>query len=137
MDKRIPDKYERVTKRINGNVAVKTYTGSYALPLDVDEIQAIERLAIFEDLLEEGKLVQLPCKVDDDIYFVWDYEGKAIVDVGKVTGISHQREGIWISARYDSGLSYWHLYSEIGKSVFFDRDQATAAERRLNNEKST
>lgn len=134
MDQRIPNNYERVTKRISGNVAVKTYTGSYALPIDVDEIQAIERLAIFEDLLEEGKLVQLPCKVDDDIYFVWNCEGKVIVDVGKVTGISHQREGIWISARYDSGLSYWHLYTEIGKSVFFSRTRADIARKELNSD---
>ena len=134
MDKRIPDKYERVTKRISGNAAIKTYTGSYALPIDVDETQAIERLAIFEDLLEEGKLVQLPCKVDDDIYFVWNCEGKVIVDVGKVTGISHQREGIWISARYDSGLSYWHLYTEIGKSVFFSRTRADIARKELNSD---
>lgn len=134
MDKQIPNNYERVTKRISGNVAVKTYTGSYALPIDVDEIQAIERLAIFEDLLEEGKLVQLPCKVDDDIYFVWNCEGKVIVDVGKVTGISHQREGIWISARYDSGLSYWHLYTEIGKSVFFSRTRADIARKELNSD---
>lgn len=134
MDERIPDKYERVTKRISGNVAVKTYTGSYALPIDADEIQAIKRLAVFEDLLEEGKLIQLPCQVDDDIYFVWDYEGRAIVDVGKVIGISHQREGIWISAHYDSGLSYWHLFSEIGKSVFFDKNEADIAKEKLNNE---
>lgn len=42
---------------------VKVLSGEYLYP-------AIEKLATYEDLEEQGLLVRLPCKVGDDVYII-------------------------------------------------------------------
>lgn len=93
---------------------------------------AVDRLAELEDKIEQGTLIELPCKVGDTIFFVYDFgsvSGECIaLDEGKVDGVSHQIDGIWVHARYESGLTYWHKKQDIGKTVFFTREEA---EKRL------
>ena len=42
---------------------VKVFSGEYLYP-------AIEKLATYEDLEEQGLFVRLPCKVGDDVYII-------------------------------------------------------------------
>lgn len=67
--------YKRLTKRVNGIAAkIKTSTSDYVGTIYEEEQvlqqEIIERLAEFEDKLEAGTLVELPCKVGDMVYIV-------------------------------------------------------------------
>ena len=67
--------YKRLTKRVNGIAAkIKTSTSDYVGTIYEEEQvlqqEIIERLAELEDKLEEGTLVELPCKVGDTVYSV-------------------------------------------------------------------
>ena len=60
------EKLERLTERIDNvpdgesGVWVKEH----------DYVSAAEKLAEYEDLEEQGRLVKLPCKVGTDIYYI-------------------------------------------------------------------
>jgi hypothetical protein len=87
-----------------------------------------ERLKQYEDAEAEGRLAVLPCKVGDPVYCV-----RGFVDAGIVLGVRYSAadaEGdamITISARYESGMNYYHHHGELSKSVFFTREEAEAA----------
>lgn len=83
-----------------------------------------KRLYELENKLEQGVLVELPCKVGDSIYWVTtipDEISPHSLLRGTVQGVSIQTDGIWIYAHYDAGLTYWH--SDL-KDLFFTKDAA-------------
>lgn len=84
--------------------------------------EAIDRLAELEDKIEQGKMIELPCKVGDDVYFVVQHEEDWVMEIGYVISISIDKEGIWIACRYSSGLSYWHNLKD--SDVFFNANKA-------------
>lgn len=89
---------------------------------------------IAEKLVAEGVIVP-PCKVGQTVYFPIEThpdECEPFVDVGTVFAIGiDERHTIWISARYESGLKYYHTSDDIGKTVFLTREEAERAlERR-------
>jgi hypothetical protein len=88
------------------------------------------RLKEYEDAEEAGLLVRLPCKVGDVVYAAFEDED---VLCGEVYAISTCDGTNWFSVRYDCGLRFDHKWCEIGKIVFFTREEAEAAlaKRRL------
>lgn len=48
--------YERLTERIRNHIVVENQT------------DALERLALLEDKIKNGTLIELPCKVGDTVY---------------------------------------------------------------------
>lgn len=107
---------------------VKVLSGEYLYP-------AIEKLAEYEDLEEQGLLVRLPCKVGD---MVWDndfgypesYEIKAFsygyCDSYVEPGIGIEDEIIFYYENYTHSISITGAFpmSEIGKTVFLTREEA-------------
>lgn len=107
---------------------VKALSGEYLYP-------AIEKLATYEDLEEQGLLVRLPCKVGDT---VWDndfgypesYEIKAFsygyCDSYVEPGIGIEDEIIFYYENYTHSISITGAFpmSEIGKTVFLTREEA-------------
>ena len=110
--------------------------------------KSVDRLAYYEDLEEQGRLVVLPCKVGDKLY---DKSGKVAeveefwVDKRNVSAQVH------FQCDYDCNecaFNSWHTeYSgenscdgeygcaivpvdELGKSVFLTREEAEAALKR-------
>ena len=86
-----------------------------------------EKLA--DHLLAKGVIVP-PCKVGDAVYFPQETDGECepYVDVGEVFAIGiDERYTMWISARYESGLKYYHTSAEFGKTVFLTRVEAERA----------
>lgn len=91
------------------------------------------RLKEYEDAEEAGLLVRLPCKVGDVVFAAFEDED---VLCGEVYAISITCDGTnWLSVKYDSGLRFYHTWGEIGKIVFFTREEAEAAlaKRRLED----
>lgn len=63
---------DRLTKRVNGTVWWYTDGDHYPVS-DMDEYEtfiAMKRLAHYEDLEEEGRLIKLPCAVGDTVYLI-------------------------------------------------------------------
>lgn len=101
--------------------------------IDKDITLAINRLAELEDKIEQGTLIELPCKVGDTAYHLTSANtleelGVAEIFDGKVTSISKDKDGLWIYCHYNNGLNFWYSKREIGRKLFFTREEA---EKRL------
>ena len=76
----------------------------------------------------KGNWVQFPCKVGQKVYAVWDYDSEHVVDDGTVFAVGvDERETMWISVRYESGLRFYHPSKDFGEIVFLTREEAEAA----------
>ena len=78
---------------------------------------------------DKSRFIELPCKVGDVVYFLLpDGDCETYVDVGAVFAIGVDAlHTMWISARYESGLKYYHTSEDFGKTVFLTREEAEAA----------
>lgn len=103
------------------------------------EKEVIERLAHYEDLEEEGRLIKLPCAIGDKLFFIkkTGKEAKIIVE-RKVTGFSIEKTGIWITYgdRRVNGEVYRSNINaqDIGNTVFLDKETAIAALKECEQE---
>lgn len=113
---------------------VKILSGEYLYP-------AIEKLATYEDLEEQGLLVRLPCKVGDT---VWDndfgypesYEIKAF-SYGYCDSYVEpdiDDEIIFYYENYTGSITGAFPMSEIGKTVFLTREEAEKKLEEMKNE---
>ena len=92
-----------------------------------DAIKSIEGIVPFDRLLElacadkAGRLVELPCKVGDTVWFVRRFGKSQCIKKADVHYISIDDRGeVFVSARRISG-------GYIGKTVFLTREEAEAA----------
>lgn len=102
------------------------HTGSITTRLAEYEDTGLEpeQCAKYAQAEKEGRLVVLPRKVGDTVFSAFENEG---VFCGKVYAISMCDGTNWFSVRYDGGLRYYHTWDEIGKTVFFAREDAEKA----------
>ena len=91
-----------------------------------------KRLHEIEDKIEQGKMIELPCKVGDCAYFVGKYEEGYDMLFGYVQAISIDKDGCWIACHYEGGLSYWHKDND--KNLFFSAKEAEKRLRELQGE---
>lgn len=103
-------------------------------------LDCFERLAQYEDLEEQGRLVVLPCKVGDTVYetlFEWDCTEclktsfKPKVRERKVTHFMLTKSGDIILGVAGDGSDYL-IY---GKTVFLTRAAAEAALKEVDRER--
>lgn len=112
--------------------------GGVAFTFDLDitcrpsEAQKIlklaEKLKHYEDLEEQGRLIELPCKIGDTVYVVedWGYRKELKereVGVIALKGINDFSKEFWEDV-YGGILGN---FSDIGKTVFFTKVEAEAA----------
>ncbi|MBD5543773.1 MAG: hypothetical protein HDR01_05915 [Lachnospiraceae bacterium] len=76
--------------------------------------KALEKLAEYEDLEEQGKLLKLPCAVGDTIYEIYSDNIKE----HKVDEVS--THSIWIDNMYFD-------HADIGQNIFLTQEEAQAA----------
>lgn len=77
----------------------------------------LRKLAHYEDLEEQGRLIELPCAVGDTVYDIADKKiRKQIVD-----GIEYMADGFFIYANEDEWLG------RLGDLVFLTKAEAEAA----------
>ena len=85
----------------------------------IDDV--IDKLADYEDLEEQGRLIKLPCKVGDTVY--------SIANDGKINSVQATSEGrivdgvlhiICESCKYSDLVSY----DDIGNTVFLTKAEA-------------
>lgn len=122
---------ERLTRRLNNNkiVAIKGHGCNYsAHSFDCQDNEgrnklraALEKLADYEDLEEQGLLVRLPCKVGDTVYKITRFCSGGIRDCGYSYECSECPE-------YKPFIEYIEfkitILKDIGKNVFLTREEA-------------
>ena len=107
----------------------KLDNGRYAqnLSIFVDMNEMIQKLGRLEDLQEAGRLVELPCKVDDTVYGIFCSE----VYPKKITRIEinpHTNPKLWMGTKFDfSSGTIDRIDMVLGKTVFLTREEAEAA----------
>lgn len=102
----------------------KVLSGEYLYP-------AIEKLATYEDLEEQGLLVRLPCKVGDDLYCIVNGEVKKL----KVHSFGVPDFEITdIEFKYVDGFKIVRFVGEVGKTVFLTREEAKKKLEEIQNE---
>lgn len=125
---------ERLTQRDEfGNTdIVGVDSADLQLNLDFEEFNrvtnALNKLADYEDLEEQGLLVKLPCKVRDTVYVLVEMD-----DNGKYTRVKNDVvKSFYISPDNIPMVEFtyiWHdtQINDFGKSVFLTREQAEQA----------
>lgn len=95
--------------------------------------KALEKLADYEDLEEQGLLVRLPCKVGDDLYCIVNGEVKKL----KVHSFGvPDFEIIDIEFKYVDGFKIVRFVGEVGKTVFLTREEAEKKLEEIQNDKT-
>lgn len=92
----------------------KGYPSNYARSI-------VTRLAEFEDLEEQGRLLRLPCKVGSNIYRITD-DG---IDVAECREITVADKEMYIES---NTFCDWISFDEIGKTVFLTEAEAKLKE---------
>lgn len=141
---------ERLTKRIEdentlltevGDTACKCFCDNYTLSgcWECPVGKAIEKLADYEDLEEQGLLMRLPVKIGD---MIWDNDFGHPVSY-KIKAFSYgfcdsyvepniEDEIIFYYESYTRSIAGAFPMSEIGKTVFLTREEA---EKKLEDKK--
>jgi hypothetical protein len=102
---------------------------------DCEEIDAVYRkLKDYEDLEEQGRLLKLPCKVGDTVYFA--HHDRVISS--EVLSVKYHAEaenhGVFIRERLTidvEGVSAEIDFGNIGKTVFLTKSEAEAKLKEL------
>ena len=135
---------ERLTEVENGTAMVKgcgsncKYGFEYCRKEDWENCKTIEdvidKLAEYEGLEEQGRLVKLPCKVGDVVYYVCDNR----VMSSEVLSVKYHAEaenhGVFIRERLAvdfEGIPAEIDFDTIGKTVFLTKSEAEAKLKEL------
>ena len=118
----------RLTRRNKYGIAEPYIDLRYQCEYDDWVSEVADKLAEYEELEEQGRLIKLPCKVGDTVYMVQEYEYIAMeVEKGVVFAIGTDKANtMWISVRYENGLRYYHPSKDIGENLFLTREEAEA-----------
>lgn len=111
--------YERLTMRLSN--------GKIGCLQEYSQNDLIVHLAELEDDLESGKLIRLPCKVGDTVYWVFELvKNKLEILEGKIRGVSiSQNNTFWFSVIYEYGLTFEHTFKDYwNKTVFLTKAEA-------------
>lgn len=113
-------------------LTIKTKDGYERQSIRTKNQQLIDKLAEYEDLEEQDRLVKLPCKIGTEVYDItwWDNAQEKVVVKGKTYYRTVHKHKV-------TKLPF--TYSDIdnfGKTVFLTREEAEAKlkELRCNND---
>lgn len=132
---------ERLTERernVDGTGVAKEEITDGLLKPFADKI--LTKLAVYEDLEEQGLLVKLPCKVGDTVYRVNAGAKQPIIPmtVSEIHFLCYKNErAVRFDAigKEDMGESCYRL-EDIGRIVFLTREEAEKKLEEMKNDKA-
>ena len=124
--KRLTDK--RFTK--SGFVAISSEERKKLYIPTLEEVYM--KLAEYEDLEEQGRLIKLPCKVGDKVYFIRDAKWKPIIEETQIEKVGVRKSGMFI--KMTCNKIYETSVSAIRKNIFATREEAEAALEKMKGE---
>ena len=110
-------KYERLTDKDWHNEKFYAHRDS--------ERRILKRLWDLENKIEQGLMIELPCKVGDTVYWVFTTNIQQEMYECYVTEFIYNNKGldICLSKKCLNGYAYFTL-KDIGKTVFLTREDA-------------
>lgn len=129
----------RLTKRINAEIS-KGLTYEAIIYKDIEHhetdfnYKALEKLAHYEDLEEQGRLIELPCAVGDTVWYIKEksslypsYHTYYDWYDFRIGYIALTKRGI-VFGRKGSGMFADIMFNanDIGKTVFLTKEEAEA-----------
>ncbi len=95
-------------------------------------LNIVKRLAEYEDLEEQGKLLKLPCAVGDTVYTNlsmqgWRFKKKDRPYKVKIVFIGINGVNNCMHVAFDNGCMFQFWFSDIGKTVFLTKEAAESA----------
>lgn len=135
----------RLTKRIRGYAhgaegrSKETLTGNYCRGC-FESTACVEKLAEYEDLEEQGKLLKLPCAVGDTIFRI--NKGAKIpiisMEVHEISMFYSRTNNFVIQIKCHDDIDGGEIFysdSEIGKTVFLTKSAAEQALKEMEGKK--
>ena len=78
--------------------------------------------------LKRNNFVQLPARAGQKAWFVIEHDtDDMLIAEGVVYSIIFEAAQTWLYCKYNNGLTYHHTIKDIGKSLFFNREDAIEA----------
>ena len=108
-----------------------TFSGTKEAKNNVTIREVCNKLADYEDLEEQGRLIKLPCKVGQHIYIVHQYENW--IDEASITGISEADDvdcfcfKVYIDPDYNEIIAL----EEFNETWFLTQSEAEAKLKKL------
>ena len=134
---------ERLTRRSANGTGVYATPSGEPVKWENNRHNVLQKLADYEDLEEQGRLIKLPCKVGDT---VWDNDfGRPCAYT--ITAFSFgeceeyicepvtTKEVVFYYANSSGSITGSFAESEIGKTVFLTREEAEAKLKEMEAEK--
>lgn len=93
-----------------------------------------KKLGEYEDLEEQGRLVKLPCKVGDVVYYVCNNRVMSSEVLSVIYHVEAENHGVFIRERLTvdfEGIPAEIDFNTIGKTIFLTRDKAEAKLKEL------
>lgn len=130
---------ERLTRRSANGTGVYATPSGEPIEWENNRHNVLQKLADYEDLEEQGRLIKLPCKVGDT---VWDNDyGRPCVytitafSFGECEGYIDEpvttKEVVFYYTNSSGSITGSFAESEIGKSVFLNKSEAEAKLKEL------
>ena len=117
--------YERLTKKCDLGIGLTRTSGN----ITEDYIAVVNRLAELEDMIEDGRLIELPCKVGDKLYWVSSSIKKP--EEWEIIDIAFYGE-ITVTRRKKSQKEIFYFYSRLlGEEWFTTKPEAEAKLKEL------
>lgn len=141
---------ERLTEKVMGNIQLKACGNDFCKETCAEHDEekscnncpiqkAFEKLAEYEDLEEQGKLLKLPCAVGDTVYWVndWFYDGKIglnhenHITESKVSRFFYNDLGLFAKLKNGENIPV----SDFDKAVFLTKSAAEQALKEMEGKK--
>ena len=83
--------------------------------------EMLEKLAHYEELEEQGRLIELPCKIGDTVYGIRRFHGDRIVKSGTVSEMYYNQNMKLVIVIKNLCRGFW------GENIFGTHEEAEAA----------
>lgn len=103
---------------------------------------ALEKLKHYEDLEEQGRLNEIPCKVgdtvwelckcDDKIYRIFPMKVIQVIPYGSIRWVKMNGPKIWHIYAVSAHLNRYMNFNDFGKTVFLTKEEAEKALEKTN-----
>ena len=132
---------ERLTRRSANGTGVYATPSGEPVKWENNRHNVLQKLADYEDLEEQGRLIKLPCKIGDIIYRVnagaKEPVIKMIVLQVNYKQLREDRIIIRIDAMNDNDMGEsCYLLEDFGKNVFITKSEAEAKLKELRGEEN-
>lgn len=125
---------ERLTRRSANGTGVYATPSGEPVKWENNRHNVLQKLADYEDLEEQGRLIKLPCKVGDTVYEI-HYTNRQYVILSHVVSkfviIPYRFSRVEIYFENENGFSTSDLLGQLNEDLFLTRVEAEAKLKEL------